>query len=96
MKLENLKVGLGITGSFCNFKEVKNVINDLKKEKVKEIIPIISYNTKKLDTRFYKSKDFVEMLEKETNNKVIDTIVTAEPIGPKSLVDIILICPCTR
>ena len=35
------------------------------------------------------------MLEEETKNRVIDTIPKAEPIGPKNMVDVILICPCT-
>ena len=95
MELKNLNVGLGITGSFCNFKEVKSVIEQLKLQEVKKIIPIVSYSTKDYDTRFYKSKDFVKMLEETTDNKVIDTIVKAEPIGPKNLVDIIIVCPCT-
>ena len=95
MKLENLKIGLGITGSFCNFERVKDIIDSLKKQNVKQIIPIVSYNTKNLDTRFYKAKDFIKMLEDNTNEKIIDTIVKAEPIGPKNLVDIIVVCPCT-
>ena len=95
MKLENLKIGLGITGSFCNFSEVKGVIDSLKEQKVSKIIPIVSNNTKNLDTRFYKAKEFVKMLEENTNEKVVDTIVKAEPIGPKNLVDVIIICPCT-
>ena len=94
MKLERVKVGLGITGSFCNFSETKNVISSLKDEGC-EVFPIISFMTKKLDTRFYKKSDFISMIEKESGNKVIDTIQKAEPIGPKNLVDIILICPCT-
>ena len=31
----------------------------------------------------------------KTKNKVIDSIVKAEPIGPKNMVDILVICPCT-
>lgn len=94
MKLEKIKVGLGITGSFCNFSETKNVITSLKDAGC-EVFPIISFMTKNLDTRFYKKTDFITMLEKESRNKVIDTIQKAEPVGPKNLVDIILICPCT-
>lgn len=95
MKLENLNIGLGITGSFCNFSEVRKVIDSLKDEGVSKIIPIMSYNTKNLDTRFYKAKEFVKMVEDNTNEKVIDSIVKAEPFGPKKLVDILVICPCT-
>lgn len=95
MKLENKKIGLAITGSFCNFSEIKGVIETLKEEKVQKIIPIISDSAKNFDTRFYKAKDFVKMLEDTTKNKVIDSIVKAEVVGPKNLVDIIVICPCT-
>lgn len=94
MSLENLKIGLGITGSFCNFSETKNVICDLKKENA-DVLPIISFATRDYDTRFYKKSEYIKMLENETKNKVIDTIQKAEPIGPKNMVDVILICPCT-
>ena len=95
MKLDNINVGLGITGSFCNFNNVAEVINRLKEENVGRIIPIISDSVKLYDTRFYKAKEFRNMLEDYTNEKVIDTIVKAEPIGPKNQIDIMLICPCT-
>lgn len=95
MQLKDKVIGLGITGSFCNFKYVKDVIDELKSQNVEKIIPIISNNVKNLDTRFYKAKDFREMLEKNTNQEVIDSIVKAEPIGPKDMADILLICPCT-
>lgn len=91
---ENLNVGLGITGSFCNFKYIKEVIYSLQDEGA-NVIPIVSENVKSLDTRFYKSKDFLEMLESTTKNKVISSIVEAEPIGPKNILDILVICPCT-
>ena len=91
---ENLNIGLGITGSFFNFKYIKEVIYSLQDEGA-NVIPIVSENVKSLDTRFYKSKDFLEMLESTTKNKVISSIVEAEPIGPKNILDILVICPCT-
>ena len=94
MKLENITIGLCITGSFCNFNMTKDVIRSLMQEGA-TVIPIISNNVKKLDTRFYKAKEFVQMVEDETKNKVIDSIVKAEPIGPKNMADILVICPCT-
>ncbi len=95
MQLDNLTIGLAITGSFCNFKETSNVVDTLLNDGAKEIIPIVSNSTKNFDTRFYKSKDYIKMLEEKTKNKVIDSIVKAEPIGPKNMVDVIVICPCT-
>ena len=94
MKLEGIKIGLGITGSFCNFSETKNVISNLKSEGA-DVYPIISFSTKNLDTRFYKKDEYIKMLKQESKNNIIDTIQKAEPVGPKNLVDIILVCPCT-
>lgn len=94
MKLEGIKIGLGITGSFCNFSETKNVISNLKAEGA-DVYPIISFSTKNLDTRFYKKDEYIKMLKRESKNNIIDTIQKAEPVGPKNLVDIILVCPCT-
>lgn len=94
MKLEGIKIGLGITGSFCNFSETKNVISNLKNEGA-DVYPIISFSTKNLDTRFYKKDEYIKMLKQESKNNIIDTIQKAEPVGPKNLVDIILVCPCT-
>lgn len=93
--LENLNVGLGITGSFCNFPRIKALIDALKAEKVNKIIPIVSFVTKTYDTRFFVKDNFIEMLERETGQKVIDDIVKAEPLGPKDMIDIMVIVPCT-
>ena len=93
--LENLNIGLGITGSFCNFPKIKGLIDDLKKEKVARIIPIVSSVTKTYDTRFFVKENFLEMLEKETSEKILDNIVDAEPLGPKDMIDIMIIVPCT-
>lgn len=94
MRLENVKVGLGITGSFCNFDKVADVIKSLQDEGA-EVVPILSYVSQEFDTRFNNAKEFRIMLEENTGNEVIDTIVKAEPLGPKNRLDVILICPCT-
>ena len=93
--LEGLKIGLGITGSFCNFPKVQGLIKKLKEEKVNTIIPIVSQSSKTYDTRFYLRDDFLKMLENETNNKIITDIVEAEPIGPKKMFDALIIAPCS-
>lgn len=95
MKLKGLKIGLGITGSFCNFAQVMEVIDLLKQEEVQEIIPIVSYAAVEEDTRFYLANNFRLDLEKKLKSGIVDTITKAEPIGPKDLIDILLICPCT-
>ena len=94
MKLKNKTVGFAITGSFCTFSKVFPEVDKIVKEGAK-VVPImseISYNT---DTRFGKAKEHIERLEQITGEKVIATIRDAEPIGPKRLLDILVVAPCT-
>ena len=94
MNLKGLNVGLAITGSFCNFSNVKGMIKSLIEEEA-NVIPIVSEMAEKTTTRFYRHDKFVAMLKEECGNNIINTIVKAEPIGPKKMLDILVICPCT-
>ncbi|MBE5756852.1 MAG: dipicolinate synthase subunit B [Clostridiales bacterium] len=87
-------VGVAITGSFCTHDKILNEIVLLVK-KGYNVLPIISDSVKSTDTRFGKANDFILKLKEITGNDVIDNIVKAEPIGPKNLIDILLIAPCT-
>lgn len=65
-------------------------------DKGAEIIPVMSYNSYSMDTKFGKAKDFIEQIENITGKKIIHTIQDAEPIGPKKMTDIMVIAPCSR
>ena len=93
--LKNKKVGLCITGSFCNLSKVKPEIDMLKEEGVEKIIPIVSYSILEETNRFGTPDDVITLLKQETGEDIVDTISKAEPIGPKDLVDIIVVAPCT-
>ncbi len=95
MDLEGIKVGFVLTGSFCTFTKVIPKIRELIKQDA-EVIPIMSFNSYNLDTKFGKAKDFIIRIEEITKNKVIHTIQDAEPIGPKKMTDIMIIAPCSR
>lgn len=95
MTLEGINVGLGVTGSFCNFDKLDGVISSLFENKVSKIYPIVTPVVMQDVNRFSNPKDIKEKLERLTNNNLIDTIAKAEPIGPKSMIDVMLICPCT-
>ena len=95
MELKDKKIGFAVTGSCCNFKETKSVLEAIKQSGVSKILPIVSNSTKNMNTRFYKGIDYIKMLEETTGNKVIDSIEKAEPVGTKNMVDVIVICPCT-
>ena len=96
MNLEEGKnIGYVFTGSFCTFRKS---INEMKKivEKKANVLPIMSYHSYELDTKFGKAQDFIDEIEQITGNKIIHTIPEAEPIGPKHLTDIMIIAPASR
>lgn len=80
--------------SFCTFSKVIPVIEKIAEEGA-DIIPIMSEAAYFTDTRFGESEKFVESFSDITGKEIIKTITEAEPIGPKKLLDILLIIPCT-
>ena len=89
-----MTVGFAITGSFCTFGKIKGVIKRLVDEGM-DVIPIFSDNVQKMDTRFGKASDFIKEVQMITGHEGVDTIVKAEPIGPKGYLDVLVIAPCT-
>jgi dipicolinate synthase subunit B len=69
-------------------------IKELKKQGA-EIIPIMSYNSYNMDTKFGKAKDFIYKIEEISENKIIHNIPDAESIGAKKTTDIMVIAPCS-
>lgn len=87
-------IGFALCGSFCTFEEVLPVVLTLVEDGY-DVTPIMSEYAYATDTRFGRALDFARRLELITDNKLIHTIVDAEPIGPKKLFDIVVIAPCT-
>ncbi len=92
--MKNIRLGYALCGSFCTLKESVKALKELKKEDY-EITPIMSGIVYSTDTRFGKAEDFIKEIEEICQNKIIHTIPAAEPIGPKNLLDIIAVSPCT-
>ena len=94
MELNGVKIGFVLTGSFCTFSKTIPKIKELIKEGA-HVIPIMSFNSYNLDTKFGKAIDFRNEIQEITGKKVISTIQDAEPIGPKKLTDVMVIAPCS-
>ena len=92
--MEKKTIGIAITGSFCTFDKMTGVIKTLTASGMR-VIPIFSENVQHMDTRFGKAEDFRKKICEITGEQVIDTIAKAEPIGPKSSLDALVIAPCT-
>lgn len=89
-----INLGFALCGSFCTFRKTVEEIKHIA-EKGYNIIPIMSFNAYNTNTRFGKAQDFIKEIEGITGNKIISTIAEAEPIGPKKLLDALVIEPCT-
>ncbi len=86
-------VGFAMCGSFCTLSRALSQMERLSREY--KILPVMSQNVYETDTRFGKAADFIEKTEKLSGRKVLHTIPETEPIGPKKLVDVMAVCPCT-
>lgn len=94
MEIKGQKIGFAITGSFCTFATTFIEIENLAAEGA-ILTPIMSKIARSTNTRFGNANDFADRFEQITKNTIIDSINGAEPIGPKNLLDALVIAPCT-
>ena len=94
MEVKGKKIGFVLTGSFCTFSKVIPKMKELVQNGA-EIVPIMSFHTYELDTKFGKANDLKKEIEEITGKEIIHTIQGAEPIGPKRLTDIMVVAPCS-
>ncbi|MBQ3226257.1 MAG: dipicolinate synthase subunit B [Clostridia bacterium] len=94
MTLEGKNIGFAMTGSFCTFSTVFQAL-PLLLETGANIIPILSPNAQTISTGFGTAEENIAKLESLCGKKSIKTIAEAEPIGPKKLLDALIIAPCT-
>ena len=94
MTLAGKRIGFALTGSHCTFEAVYPALENLIKSGC-EVIPIVSDAVAQTDTRFGKASEHMERLEKLTGKRALCSIPEVEPIGPKKLLDMMIIAPCT-
>ena len=94
MNIEELRVGFAFCGSFCTMSKALDALEQTA-ARFGPVIPIVSETVAATDTRFGKAHDFMREMERLCDRRVIDTVAGAEPIGPKGLLDVLVICPCT-
>lgn len=94
MKLENKKIGIAFTGSFCTFEKAFTELRILKKAGA-DLYPIMSPASSTITSRFGTPDEYSEQIRQITGHDIIRQIEEAEPIGPKSFLDALVILPCT-
>lgn len=86
-------IGFALTGSFCSLKKVFPPLRALAA--AHEIVPIVSERVASTDTRFLPASETLATLEEICGRPALGSITACEPIGPKKLLDLLVICPCT-
>lgn len=86
--------GFAMCGSFCTFSKVVPQIEVLKNADY-NVIPIMSPVAYSTDTRFGSAQSFIDKIQEITGNEIIHTLYAAEPIGPKKMLDVLVVAPCT-
>ena len=92
--MRDITLGYAFCGSFCTIDKSLAQLENLSRMDIR-IKPIMSEMVYKTDTRFGKAKDLIERVEELCHEKIIHDITSAEPIGPKGLLDILVVSPCT-
>lgn len=88
------RIGFALCGSFCTHEAVLRALKTMT-ETYETVIPIVSQTAASTDTRFGTALQLMEQLRQLTGREPITTIEGAEPIGPKALLDVLVIAPAT-
>ncbi len=94
MNMQGARIGFAMTGSFCTFLQVLEILPEFVRRGA-EVTPILSETAYSTDTRFMRAGDLIEKMREITGKEPIHTIVGAEPIGPKKLLDMLIVAPAT-
>jgi len=88
-----MNIGFALCGSFCTFEKVFPVMEQLAKEYT--LTPIFSEASCCTDSRFGTAEEHIQRIRDICGKDPLHTIEQVEPIGPKKLLDALVIAPCT-
>ena len=88
-----MTVGFALCGSFCTYDRIFPVMERLTKSY--DIIPIFSQSAYSTDSRFGTAAEHIAKAEAICGKPPLHTLAEVEPIGPKRLLDALVIAPCT-
>ena len=92
--MEPIRVGFAFCGSFCTYHQAMTALEKVH-ARYGDVTPIVSETSAATDSRFGPAHEYMREMERICGKRVVDTIPKAEPIGPKHLLDVLVICPCT-
>ncbi|MFE1244454.1 dipicolinate synthase subunit B [Fictibacillus sp. NPDC058756] len=94
MDFNGKHIGFGLTGSHCTYDAVFPQIQKLVDLGAK-VTPFFTHTVMQTTTRFGAEGEWAEKIKDITGNEPVDSIVKAEPFGPKTPLDCMVIAPLT-
>ena len=88
-----MEIGFAMCGSFCTYSQIFPVMEELSNSH--HIIPILSFASASIDSRFGTADEHLERIREICGRSPLRTLEGTEPIGPKKLLDALIIAPCT-
>ena len=88
-----MEIGFAMCGSFCTYAEVFPVMELLAAQH--RLTPIFSFASASIDSRFGTAEAHLNRARLICGRSPLQTIEGVEPIGPKKLLDALIIAPCT-
>ena len=92
--MEKGRIGFAFCGSYCTYGKAMDALEQTA-ARWEEVIPIVSEQGVVTDTRFGQADAWLMEMERICGQKPLTSVAQAEPIGPKKLLDALVVCPCT-
>jgi len=92
--MKKTTIGFAMTGSFCTFERALEQMEELVRRGY-DVLPVLSFNAAGLDTRFMTAQHLRGRIREIAGKEPVDSLVDAEPIGPKHLCDVYVMAPAT-
>lgn len=87
-------IGFAMCGSYCTHRSALEQLRGLRALGL-EVQPIMSENVYGTDTHFGTCEELKSRVTELCGREIIHTIVGAEPLGPKTPLEALILCPCT-
>ena len=88
-----MTIGFALCGSYCTYSKVFPILELLSRDY--SVIPIFSEAAYTTDSRFGTAKEHIETAREICGTEPLHTIAQVESVGPKKMLDLLVIAPCT-
>ena len=87
-----MNIGFAMCGSFCTYEKAFSAMQTVAS--IHTVTPIFSHSSYTLDSRFGTAAEHIARATEICGREPLHTIAQVEPLGPKKLLDALIIAPC--